>query len=102
MNAQVPPSFCASAIACSVSVVLPDDSGPKISITRPRGKPPTPSARSSESDPVGITSTSCVLVPSSGMIAPLPNCFSMAAMAACTALKRSLVFMSLPLRSIKR
>lgn len=28
MNAAVPPSFCISAITCSVSVVLPDDSGP--------------------------------------------------------------------------
>ncbi len=33
---------------------MPDDSGPKISMTRPRGTPPTPSARSRESDPVGI------------------------------------------------
>ena len=38
-----------------------------------------------------------VLAPSSGMIAPLPNCFSMAAMAACTAFKRSLVLHGLPL-----
>src|SRR4051794_37343268 len=97
MNAHVPPSFCASATACNVSVVLPEDSGPKISMTRPRGSPPTPSARSSDNDPVGMTSTSCALLPSSGMIAPLPNCFSMAAMAACTALKRSLVFMISPL-----
>jgi len=28
MNAQVPPSFCISAMTCSVSVVLPEDSGP--------------------------------------------------------------------------
>ena len=28
MKAQVPPSFCISAMTCSVSVVLPDDSGP--------------------------------------------------------------------------
>ncbi|CFN64066.1 Uncharacterised protein [Bordetella pertussis] len=27
-KAQVPPSFCISAMTCSVSVVLPDDSGP--------------------------------------------------------------------------
>ena len=31
----MPPSFCACAITCSASVVLPDDSGPKISMTRP-------------------------------------------------------------------
>ena len=36
-NAAMPPSFCASAMICSVSVVLPDDSGPKISMTRPLG-----------------------------------------------------------------
>ena len=28
MNAHTPPAFCASAMQCSVSVVLPDDSGP--------------------------------------------------------------------------
>ena len=37
---------------CNASVVLPLDSGPKISTTRPRGTPPTPRARSSPSDPV--------------------------------------------------
>ena len=31
MNAAMPPSFCASATTCSAMVVLPDDSGPKIS-----------------------------------------------------------------------
>ena len=28
MKAAMPPFFCAFAIACSVRVVLPDDSGP--------------------------------------------------------------------------
>ena len=28
MKAQVPPGFCISAMTCSVSVVLPEDSGP--------------------------------------------------------------------------
>ena len=28
MNAAMPPAFCALAIACSASVVLPEDSGP--------------------------------------------------------------------------
>ena len=37
-------------------VVFPDDSGPKISITRPRGRPPTPSARSIANEPVGMIS----------------------------------------------
>ena len=30
------------AMTCSARVVLPEDSGPKISTTRPRGMPPTP------------------------------------------------------------
>ncbi len=37
MKAAMPPSFWASAMMWSASVVLPDDSGPKISTTRPRG-----------------------------------------------------------------
>ncbi len=57
-NAAVPPWLCAEAMMASVSVVLPEDSGPKISMTRPRGMPPTPSAMSSPSEPVGIESTS--------------------------------------------
>ncbi|OPZ68074.1 MAG: hypothetical protein BWY81_01020 [Firmicutes bacterium ADurb.Bin467] len=60
MNAAVPPRFCASAIACSASVVFPDDSGPNISMIRPRGRPPTPSAKSRFRQPDGTTST-CIL-----------------------------------------
>ena len=33
-----------SAMTCRARVVLPEDSGPKISTTRPRGMPPMPSA----------------------------------------------------------
>ena len=63
-------------------VVLPDDSGPKISTTRPRGKPPTPSAASKEIAPVEITEmgTTAPLLPSF-MMEPLPNCFSICVMA---------------------
>jgi hypothetical protein len=51
--------FCASAIACNATVVLPELSGPKISTTRPRGSPPTPRAMSSsDSAPVGIAGIS--------------------------------------------
>ncbi len=57
MNAAVPPAFCASAITCSVMVVFPEDSGPKISTTRPRGNPPTPNAVSIEIEPDEITCT---------------------------------------------
>ena len=52
MNAASPPSFCASAMTCSESVVLPDDSGPKISMMRPRGRPPTPRAASTPIEPL--------------------------------------------------
>ena len=76
MNAARPPVFCACAMIWSESVVLPEDSGPKISTTRPRGMPPTPSAASTASEPVGIT---CITVSGwspSRMIEPLPNCRS--------------------------
>ncbi len=56
MKAATPPRFCAWPITDSASVVLPDDSGPKISTTRPRGKPPMPSATSTASEPVGMNS----------------------------------------------
>src|SRR5207245_1813837 len=82
MKAAVPPAFWASAIVCSMSVVFPDDSGPKISMTRPRGSPPVPSARSSPSEPDGMTGTSGgASVAPSFMMDPLPNCFSIWAIA---------------------
>jgi hypothetical protein len=56
MKAAIPPAFCALATACRATVVLPLLSGPYISTTRPRGRPPMPSATSSAIDPVGITS----------------------------------------------
>src|ERR1700733_9844617 len=77
MKAAMPPSFCASATTCSAIVVLPDDSGPKISTMRPRGNPPTPSALSSEMEPEEMAAT-CTIAsfdPSRTM-EPLPNCFS--------------------------
>src|ERR1035438_8195509 len=74
MKAATPPAFCASAIKCKVKVVLPEDSGPKISITRPRGKPPTPSAASSEIEPLEITATGTMAPDPRRRTAPLPNC----------------------------
>src|SRR5262245_1442182 len=56
---------------------------------RPRGRPPTPSARSSPTEPEGITEIGSVPdAPSapSSMIAPRPNCFSMSAIAERTLL----------------
>ncbi len=74
MKPQTPPFFCASATQWSASVVLPDDSGPKISMTRPRGRPPTPSAMSSPSDPVEMVSISTGFSPlPSRMMEPLPK-----------------------------
>src|SRR5437870_12881167 len=86
MKAAVPPVFWASAIVCSMSVVFPDDSGPKISMTRPRGSPPVLSARSSPSEPDGMTGTSGgASVAPSFMMDPLPNCFSIWAIASSMA-----------------
>ena len=59
MKAATPPRRWASAMTCWQTVVLPDDSGPKISVIRPRGMPPTPSARSRAIEPVGMKSTCC-------------------------------------------
>ena len=89
MNATTPPRAWASARTCWQTVVLPDDSGPKISVIRPRGMPPTPSARSSAIDPVGMVSSTSFSRDPSFMIAPRPNCFSIVARAASTALPRS-------------
>jgi hypothetical protein len=74
MNAHTPPSFWASAMMWYISVVLPDDSGPKTSTMRPRGTPPMPSAMSSDSAPVGIALT-LTWAPSSPirMTVPFPN-----------------------------
>src|SRR5271167_3970136 len=73
----------------SVSVVLPEDSGPKISITLPRGMPPTPSAMSRPNEPDGIESTSYVAPASPKRITePLPNCFSIWLSAAASAFLR--------------
>ena len=58
------------------SVVLPEDSGPKISTTRPRGMPPIPSAASTASEPVGITAIVVSGRSPSRMIEPFPNCRS--------------------------
>ena len=51
----------------------------------------TPSARSRASDPEEMTGTSATPLPSSGMIDPLPNCFSIAATAVVTDLSFSLI-----------
>src|SRR5438477_8765564 len=74
MKAQMPPFFCASATVWSASVVFPEDSGPKISTTRPRGRPPTPSAMSSPSEPDEMVSMSIErsFLPSF-ITEPLPN-----------------------------
>src|SRR5438105_5039712 len=87
----MPPFFCASATVWSASVVLPEDSGPKISTTRPRGSPPTPSAMSSPSEPEETVSTSIErsFLPSR-MIEPLPKLRSICESAASRAFALSM------------
>src|ERR1035441_6286943 len=90
MNAAMPPAFCASAITCSAIVVLPEDSGPKISLMRPRGRPPTPNAASSEIEPVEITETGTMAsFDPRRRIEPFPNCFSIWLRALSKARERS-------------
>src|SRR5512140_2413179 len=99
MKAATPPRRWASAMMCWQTVVLPEDSGPKISVIRPRGIPPTPSARSRAIEPVEMTSTAWRSFEPSFMIEPRPNCFSIARIAASTALVRSV---PLPRESVPR
>ena len=63
-------------MACSASVVLPDDSGPKTSIMRPRGKPFPPRAKSTDRLPVEIPSICIWQSAPRGMMEPSPNSFS--------------------------
>src|ERR1700683_2743893 len=80
-------------------VVFPEDSGPKISTTRPRGKPPTPSAASKEIAPVEITAMGTMAsFDPRRMIEPLPNCFSICANARSIALLRSSAMKDAPSR----
>ena len=73
-----------------MSVVLPEASGPKISTTRPRGNPPTPSARSSESAPVGMAETLTANASSPiFMIDPSPNWRWICVMAVLSAASRA-------------
>src|SRR6184192_1613692 len=90
MYAAAPPWRWAFATRCSASVVLPLDSGPKISVTRPRGMPPIPIAASRLIAPVGMISTrtrgeSAPI----RMIAPLPQVFSICVIARLRAFLRS-------------
>src|SRR5262245_16475778 len=91
MNAAMPPWRWASAITCRQTVVLPEPSGPNTSTTRPRGMPPTPSAMSSASEPVGMTEMPAPIGCSpSFMTAPLPNCFSICVSVTSSILSRSI------------
>ena len=97
INAALPPCFCTSAIACNANVVLPEDSGPYISIILPLGYPPTPRAISKLNEPLGHTSTSLCSCSPSFIIAPFPNCFSMSANTCSNAESFSTVFAIIPL-----
>src|SRR5438270_7366656 len=74
---------------CRASVVLPELSGPKISMTRPRGTPPIPIAASRLNEVVEIEDTSATSRSPRRMIDPLPNFFSILSSAASTAFPRS-------------
>src|SRR5207248_4069549 len=92
IDAAPPPCRWECATTCNASVVLPLDSGPKISVTRPRGIPPMPIAASRLIAPVGIASTrtwgeSAPI----RMMAPLPHVFSICVIARLSALRRSSV-----------
>ena len=76
MKAAMPPLRWALATTCRASVVLPLDSGPKISTTRPQGMPWPPRAMSNDRLPVGMPRIGVVVPMPSGMIAPSPNSFS--------------------------
>src|SRR5215471_6390078 len=87
MYAATPPALWTCATTCRQSVVFPEASGPYTSTTRPLGSPPTPSAMSSPSEPVDTTDKSlCTWASPIFMIEPLPNCFSIWASAAASAL----------------
>ena len=69
-------AFWALAMICNARVVFPEASGPKISVTLPRGSPPIPSAMSRENEPVEIHGTFLGSSESpSRMMAPSPNSF---------------------------
>src|SRR5579864_2417826 len=85
----MPPRFWAWATTDRASVVLPDDSGPKISTTRPHGRPPMPMAWSIEIEPVEMDSIANVSRCPSRMIEPLPNWRSIWVRAVSTAFSRS-------------
>ncbi len=86
MNAHTPPFFCASAIACNVSVVLPEDSGPNTSMMRPARVTADAERQSSPMEPEGMTSTSTFGESPSFMMASSPNLVLMSRMAASIAL----------------
>ena len=100
MNAAKPPRFCAWAMRVRVSVVLPEDSGPKTSTIRPRGKPPTPRARSMRRLPVGMTSTSMRVLSPMRMMAASPNSFWMWEIAASRLRLRASAILSAPVSDV--
>ena len=89
MKAASPPRRWASAITLRQNVVFPDDSGPKISMMRPRGSPPTPRARSIASEPVEMVSTTMRVALPRRMIEPSPNCLVIAETASSMFLARA-------------
>ena len=89
MKAARPPRRWASAMTLRQKVVLPDDSGPKISMIRPRGRPPTPKVRSMASEPVEMVSTTMRVALPRRMMDPSPNCLVIAETASSIFLSRA-------------
>ena len=77
---------------CCANVVLPELSGPYISIILPLGTPPIPKAKSNANDPVGIASTFTETLSPSFIIEPLPKSFSIFSIASFNALLLSSTF----------
>ena len=89
-----PAARCAWATTWSASVVLPEDSGPKISTTRPRGSRRCRSRCRARASRWGSTRCPRGSRSPRRMIAPLPNCRSIWLTAASSAWSRSISHLS--------
>ncbi|MNN09691.1 hypothetical protein D3C81_1225830 [compost metagenome] len=80
---------------CVANVVLPEDSGPYISMIRPFGTPPIPKAISRPKDPVEIASIGSTAVSPNFIIEPFPKFFSNLSNVSCNAFNLSVLLIFL-------
>ncbi|MOA40908.1 hypothetical protein D3C78_1628260 [compost metagenome] len=73
-------------------MVLPDDSGPYISMIRPFGNPPMPKAISNPKEPVEMASIGSIAVSPNFIMVPLPYDFSSLSNVSCKAFSFSSLF----------